>query len=415
MPEGIMIGSECADWWDQQLREYHVELEQYVLENPSFFGVMVATTKATAADFAHAYFVDLARLGEGAAEGGVKGIVQDLLRLLNFIPPGKILPPGTKTFLGKVAQMVSNVFHWRSVQGGLCAPIAIAQALQRTGQKFAVSLAEVASAIGQPLKEIFEQGVREWTSIGPALGRLGVEFTQIPALFSGRFDELARMAETLDGPLMVRLKAFTKKGNTFVEEGHAILVGKTREGVRIIDRSGTYRNLEELSKNYDIIGVWELDTRNVMYRFQNAIIDDSLRHLLNQHGIFAILVRQSLGVFDFNRTKTSPEFVKRDFTEFVARKRANRPPVAIDEILITGGESVTVIKGHSDFGTLSGIAKKIYKNWELWPLIWKLNEIPNPNRLNDGQKVLVLPLERYTAAEITEAKRLAPTWKNYPL
>jgi len=415
MPEGIMIGSECADWWDQQLREYHVELEQYVLENPTFFGVVVATTKATAADFAHAYFVDLARLGEGAAQGGVKGIVQDLLRVLNFVPAGKVLPPGSKTFLGKVAQVLSNVFHWRAVEGGLCAPISIAQALQRTGQKFAVSMADVAAAVGQPLKDIVANGVRQWPSIAPALRKLGVEFSEIPALFSGKFDELARMAETLDGPIMVRLKAFTKRGNQFVEEGHAVLVGKTKDGVRIIDRSGMYRNLEDLSKMYDIVGVWELDTVNVMYRFHNAIIDDALRHLLNQGGVLAILVRQSLGVFDFNRTKTSPEFVKRNFAEYVQRKRSNGPPVTGDEIVITGGKQVTVIKGHPELGTLSGIAKKEYLDWQLWPLIWKLNNIANPNRLTDGQKVLVLPLSRYSAQEITEAKRLAPTWKNYPM
>jgi hypothetical protein len=57
--------------------QYHEEFEQYVLENPGYFAVFVATGKSTAADFAMTMWVDLARLGEGAAEGSVKGIVQD--------------------------------------------------------------------------------------------------------------------------------------------------------------------------------------------------------------------------------------------------------------------------------------------------------------------------------------------------
>ena len=86
MAQGFMIGSECADWWEKRNKEYHEELEQYVLENPGYFAVFVATAKATAADFGTTMWVDLARLGEGAAEGSVKGIVQDVFRVLNFVP-----------------------------------------------------------------------------------------------------------------------------------------------------------------------------------------------------------------------------------------------------------------------------------------------------------------------------------------
>jgi hypothetical protein len=61
MGQGFMIGSECADWWEKRNKEYHEELEQYVLDNPGYFAVFVATGKATAADFAMTMWVDLAR------------------------------------------------------------------------------------------------------------------------------------------------------------------------------------------------------------------------------------------------------------------------------------------------------------------------------------------------------------------
>jgi len=71
--QGFMIGSECADWWQKRNEEYHEGLEQYVLENPGNFAVFVATAKATGADFAMTMWVDLARFGEGLAEGDLLG------------------------------------------------------------------------------------------------------------------------------------------------------------------------------------------------------------------------------------------------------------------------------------------------------------------------------------------------------
>ena len=81
MSEGLMIGSECADWWQKKNEEYHAELEEYVLQNPSTFAILSCTAKATAFDFANVMIIDLARLGEGMAEGSFKGVVQDILEL----------------------------------------------------------------------------------------------------------------------------------------------------------------------------------------------------------------------------------------------------------------------------------------------------------------------------------------------
>jgi hypothetical protein len=66
--------------------------------------------------------------------------------------------------------------------------------------------------------------------------------------------------------------------------------------------------------------------------------------------------------------------------------------------------------------TLSDIAKERYGNWELWPLIYDANQGTigsNPNLIEPGQILLVAPLSQYTAEQIADAKRRAPTWKNY--
>ena len=421
MAEGIMIASDCADWWDKQLKDYHAELEEYVLENPGLFGVCVATAKASAADFAHAYFVDLARLGEGFAAGGVKGVVQDIFRGLSFIPAGKILTSVKAIplpIIGRVVQVITNSWLWRTIGGGNCVPISIAQALQRTGQKFVVGLAEIASALGQSLTDIYKNGVRNWSTIGPALNKLGVEFV---ALFpqSGKFDDVWRFASGADGPILVRI--FGKRYEmvngvkTLVDAGHAVLVGKTGSGVKIIDRSGMFNSLDDLSRGYgmDPGHFFQLDTSQIMYQFRNAVIDESTLHLVQQFDILACLARVSLGVFDFN-PQANPETIKKNFAEFVARKRRTR--VDGGDIVISGGYSVTVTPRGTPRATLSGIAKEEYGSWDLWPLIYDLNKEKignNPNILQPGTALLMLPLKTYTANEIADARRRAPSWKNY--
>jgi hypothetical protein len=423
MAEGIMIASDCADWWDKQLKEYHAELEVYVLENPGLFGVCVATAKASAADFAHAYFVDLARLGEGAAEGSVKGIVQDIFRVMNFIPPGKVLSgvkAVPKSLLGRAVQFIANSALWRRIGGGNCVPISIAQALQRSGQKFAVGLAEIAKAIGQPLEEIYEQGVKHWSSIGPALSKLGVEFTTLMPQQISKFEDLVRVAGSTDGPVLVRIfgkRIEVVKGvKKLVDAGHAILVGKTARGVKIIDRSGFYNSLDDLSRAYgmDAANFFRVDASQALYQFKNAVIDESTIHLVSRLGVLACLARVSLGIFDFN-PQADPEMVKKKFEEFVASRRGTR--IEAPDVVIVGGKSVPVTARGTPCATLSGISTREYGTWELWSLIYDLNKDKigkNPNLLKVGTPLLVLPLERYTPVEIAAAKRRAPTWKNYP-
>jgi hypothetical protein len=66
---------------------------------------------------------------------------------------------------------------------------------------------------------------------------------------------------------------------------------------------------------------------------------------------------------------------------------------------------------------ISSIANDIYKSRELWVLLWDLNkvQVPNPNRVKPGMVLKWKPINEFTPAQIADAKRRAPTWRNYPM
>jgi len=83
------------------------------------------------------------------------------------------------------------------------------------------------------------------------------------------------------------------------------------------------------------------------------------------------------------------------------------------QVTVTGGFSVKVRPGSS----LSAIAKAQYGSAEFWPLIYDLNKEkigPNPNLVSAGIHLLLRPLDRYTTAQLADARKRAPTWKSFP-
>ena len=81
-----MALSDLADWWDQQKRESEAILTEWVQDNPQWWAVAVAGTVQTSMDLG-AGFVDVLRFGQGMAEGGIKGVGKDALRLLMLLGP----------------------------------------------------------------------------------------------------------------------------------------------------------------------------------------------------------------------------------------------------------------------------------------------------------------------------------------
>jgi nucleoid-associated protein YgaU len=116
---------------------------------------------------------------------------------------------------------------------------------------------------------------------------------------------------------------------------------------------------------------------------------------------------------EFHRQGLAREFkmvgtIKRVLTgKRAADAPAAAPPAA-------NSKTVTI---DSPQDTLSGFARDEYGSWELWPLIWDSNRSavgPNPNRLTQGTILQIAALSSYTAEQVQDAKRRAPSWKDYP-
>jgi hypothetical protein len=105
--------------------------------------------------------------------------------------------------------------------------------------------------------------------------------------------------------------------------------------------------------------------------------------------------------------------VARVFESYKQGKQAMVAP----ETTIVGGYMVEVAASDPNRSSLSGIARTQYGDFNLWPLVFDLNKDKigsDPNRIKPGMKLLLLPLQRYTAAELADARRRAPSWRNYP-
>ena len=77
-----------------------------------------------------------------------------------------------------------------------------------------------------------------------------------------------------------------------------------------------------------------------------------------------------------------------------------------------GAKTVVVASGDS----LSTLAAKYYDTVEYWPLLWDANRQlvgPNPNRVAPGMQLSVPPLSSFTPAQLADARRRFPTWRNY--
>lgn len=81
-----------------------------------------------------------------------------------------------------------------------------------------------------------------------------------------------------------------------------------------------------------------------------------------------------------------------------------------------GGKTVEVKKSDNPRSTLSGIATSEYGDWKLWPLIYDLNQVEvgrNPNQLRVGQRLRILPKQRFTPQQIVAAKQRAHSWRTF--
>ena len=224
----VHSASELADWWDLKTRN-RTRRSESVDAHPK---LIIAAAAQTGMEFTGVMVFDVLRFGEGAAEsyetGRIAPLVQDVFRGMSIAGGvGKLGQIG-RIKAGKILNLYANV------GGKTCAPIAMGNALRRTGKYLFLSLEEIAAAHGCSLAAIAESGASMASSI-LALRKLGVAFQVLKAL---SFENLCARMLGKEGVMMVRLVG--SKGGA----PHRVILERVGGVVKILDRYGEYANLE---------------------------------------------------------------------------------------------------------------------------------------------------------------------------
>jgi hypothetical protein len=392
---------ELAGWWDQNKKESEKALNDFVDAYPHLW--VIAATVQTTMDVGSG-FVDVLRFGEGAAEfhetGKVAPLIQDAFRGMT-IASGAAKVLGSSSVAGRLGPALGRkigLYVDVAPESGICSPISVANAIRRTGQRVLMCLDDIAQAHGfTGIKAAaWLEGASMEESVS-ALKFLKVEHEIIPQ--AGSWENVVKLAQQRKGVLMLRV--VDSADTSANPAGHRIVLEAGKTGVRIIDRTGLYRTLEDLSTRYALKGKWVVDGKQFAVLVKNVCVR-IVNGLPTFMGYANALVPKLRG-------NTRVEELDKKFQAFKAQQGIKSPAGTPG-----GPKSVTVRNGD----TLSGLAQQYYGSSDLWPLLWDANKGTvgtNPNRITPGMPLQIPPLSSFTPAQIAEAKRRNPTWRSYPM
>lgn len=242
-----MAASELADWWDKQHRESKQILDEWVQDNPQWWAIGLATTAATAMDLGQG-MVDALRLGEGTAQGGLKGVGTDVLRLLVLTGPlargGAALGRLAHTQTLRLAVTTADVT-------GPCTFTAVNNAATIAGgraRNLFVLASDAAKALGKPLSQVAKAGSRyklaAWIDdLIPFLTKQGVRVRNLGRLQS--LDDVTRAAASSDGVVVFAIEWADAAGKI---HRHSMIAVRTLGGVKFADYGGRFiSSLSELA------------------------------------------------------------------------------------------------------------------------------------------------------------------------
>lgn len=362
--------SEIADWWDDQNRQAKKELDHFIDNNPNLVGVIVATAVATAMEVG-AGTVDTLRFGQGLAEGGVKGVGKDALRLIGLAGP-----------LGRGAKIVQTSVNAKLARiivdpgGGICGWISGTQALRQTGTKAFAAVDDLAQALG---KSISEFGGSQLANRIELFKQIGARISSLKVVQS--IDDIARMTQNNGSITMFNVFGKRMQGGVLKKVGHAVYAFRDNFGrLRIMDRGGragkvgeVFDSLEDLAKKYSLEGNWMLKEAAVM---ENVFAKFMLS--ISSAPIFALDVYALAGV-----SKLEHETVAQAFEVHKVIMRQGKKALEQSNPryhIVTSGD------------WLSKIAQKFYRDMHKWPVIYEANRdvIGNdPNMIKPGQRLLI--------------------------
>jgi hypothetical protein len=256
-----MALSQLADWWDEQKRISERILTEWVQENPQWWAIGVAGTVQTTMDLG-AGMVDVLRLGEGIAQGGLKGVGKDALRLLVILGP-----------LGRAGGMLSRMIHLRRLRfavqvagvDGPCTFQAVNNAMMiLKGKNLFITVKDMAAAMGKHVSSLTKDKdglyqIGAWIDeLVPLLRSNGAMVKEVKGLT--QLSEVANLARRESGVVIFAIKSTVirtvqKAGGITTTEAeeilHSVSVFRNSMGqIRYADYGGKVVNsLEQLIKN----------------------------------------------------------------------------------------------------------------------------------------------------------------------
>jgi len=344
--------ADIADWWDEQRRVSQRDLDAFVDEYPNWFGVLVAGAAGTAMDLG-AGFVDVLRLGEGAADHSLKGFAQDGLRLLQFAPA-----------LGRVGRF-ALARALADPGGDICTWIAATKALRQVGVKTFAAIEDLMQAAG--FASIGQLGGAFVDALIPALRKLGARVTPLCAL-----DSMEAVSAAVLGKGVVLFSV------TWGKAGHTLYAFRNAFGrLLFADRTGkVVSSLAELERYYPGISGAKVYGPAALVEGPRVLMADGL-------AVLSMEIRAQLAVNPETAAQTLE--IRKTFA-------SGQPPAAV----LAKGRWHTVQPGD----WLSKIARTYYRDMTKWPAIYEANRktIGNdPNLIRPQQRLFIPELPRVSA------------------
>lgn len=395
MAENVTVFGDIADKFDALVAYDEKALDAYVEESGYSLGSMAMASTAMAFMTFAKGFVDVGRLGNGILiEGGIKGVGKDALRALNFAGgAGAIIGRGTKLL--------------RLVQAGnTCAPVAQASALRLAGQRFFITVDELAAKAGLNMKAIGQLGRQSdtYTRMITAIQQMGIAARTLASgasLTVQRALDLVKAnpggvvtfsIRTASGAMKHRLYAtFSRLGGLVIRDPNYLFK--------------TYRSVADLEK---VWGAGAVISESPMIFIPNALLTSAAGVAETVGGLAAYLplAFQVIPVININASDGETALQALEMREEVA-KNGGQPPVIHLSAPGSADKYHTVVQGD----WLSKLAKHYYGDMRKWPVIFEANRKTigrNPDLIRPGQRLFIpnLPKARIIAASALPGQTL---------
>lgn len=406
----MFAASDIADWWDEQHRVSSEALDEMIDAHPNWFSVTVATLAETSMTLG-AGLVDVLRLGEGAAEGGVKGYLHDGLRLLQLAPAA-----------GKLSRFVlARVLV--DAGGDICTWMSATKASRQVGVSAFASVDDLARAAG--FGKVAELGGAFVDELLPVLRNLGARVTALPALRN-----IAEVMSNVRGRGVVMFSVEWKMGAEQV--GHTLYAFRDLLGrLRIADRTGAVvSGLAELERFYPGIAQAKVYGSAALVEGPRILLVDGVAVLAMEVRSQLVAnpetVAQTLAV---GMSSTGPgRHLPATATLATGRQSARLPGVLGTQAPGQASDSAALgyaprrailglgspsqqpgaassapgwrihVVSYGDW--LSKLAQRYYHDMHKWPVIYAANRRligGDPNRILPGQPLHIPPLPKVSA------------------